>query len=164
MNAELKVADNMVVTIEYELKVDGEVVDSSKDEGPLEYLQGHQNIIPGLEKELLGLKVGDSKSVTVQPADGYGEYEEDSVMNVPREEFPEDIPLEIGTELQVRDMEGEVAYAQIVEVGGDTITLDMNHPLAGEALHFEVKVVGVRAASEEEISHGHAHHAGGHGH
>jgi FKBP-type peptidyl-prolyl cis-trans isomerase SlyD len=152
-----QVADDVVVTIDYTLTVDGEVLDSSEEEGPLEYLQGHQNIIPGLERELAGTKVGESKKVTVAPEDGYGEIDEKAIVDVPLDEFPEDMPLEVGIELEVTDKEENIMLATIVEVGKETVKLDTNHPLAGKTLHFEVSVVDLRAATEEELAHGHAH-------
>ncbi|MDH5605919.1 MAG: peptidylprolyl isomerase [Anaerolineae bacterium] len=162
-NNPVEVADRVVVGIEYTLTVEGEVLDSSEEDGPLEYLQGFHNIIPGLEKELAGMKVGESKSVVVQPEDGYGEYDEDALMDVPRSEFPESIPLEEGVELHVTDEDGDELLTTIVEVGDETVILDANHPLAGKELNFEVKVISLREASEEEISHGHVH-SGGHDH
>ena len=152
-----QVADDLVVTIEYELTVDGEIVDSSAEEGPLEYLHGYQNIIPGLEAELLGLKVGDSKTVVVPPAGGYGDYDEDEVVEVEIDEFPEDLPLEVGLELEVADDDGFIMLVTVLEVGDETVKLDANHPLAGKDLHFKVKVLAMRAATEEELEHGHVH-------
>ena len=155
-----KVENNMVVTIDYTLTVDGEVLDSSEEEGPLEYLQGHGNIIPGLEKELDGVKVGESKKVVVAPADGYGEIEEDAIMDVPLSEFPEGVPLEVGIELEVTDKDGDIMLVRISEVGEENVKLDTNHPLAGKTLDFEVKVLAVRLAEDVEIEHGHVHFEG----
>ncbi len=152
-----QVADDVVVTIDYTLTVDGEVLDSSEEEGPLEYLQGHQNIIPGLERELAGMKVGGSKNVTVAPEDGYGNVDQEAIMDVPLSEFPEEVPLEEGFELEVTDKDGDIMLAKIVEVGETTVKLDTNHPLAGKTLHFEVKVVDLRPATDEELTHGHVH-------
>jgi FKBP-type peptidyl-prolyl cis-trans isomerase SlyD len=152
-----QVADDVVVTIDYTLTVDGEVLDSSEEEGPLEYLQGHQNIIPGLERELSGLKVGENKKVVVAPEEGYGEVEEEAIVDVPRDEFPENMPLEVGIELEVTDKDDNIMLATIVDVGKDTVKLDTNHPLAGKTLHFEVSVIDLRAATEEELLHGHVH-------
>lgn len=162
-NKPAQVADNLVVTIDYSLTVDGEVLDSSEEEGPLQYLQGHKNIIPGLERELDGMKVGESKTVEVAPADGYGEIEDDAIMDVPLSEFPADIPIQAGLELEVTDNDGHIMLATILDVGEDTVKLDTNHPLAGKTLHFEVTVRDLRKATEEEIEHGHAH-ANGHSH
>lgn len=159
-----KVADDLVVTIEYTLTVDGEVVDSSEEAGPLDYLQGHANIIPGLERELEGMKIGESKKLTVAPEDGYGLVEPEAILEVDRGEFPEDVPLEIGIELEITDDEGDMMFATIIEVGSEIVQLDTNHPLAGKELHFEVSVIDLRAASEEEITHGHVHYEDDHDH
>lgn len=155
------VADDVVVTMEYTLTVNGEVIDSSEDTDPLEFLQGYQNIVPGLEHELYGMKVGQSKKVSVSPADGYGEVDMDAFLEISRSEFPDDIPLELGVELDLRDEDGEIMSATISKVEGDMVQLDLNHPLAGETLDFEVKVVGLRSPTEEELEHGHVH---GHDH
>lgn len=152
-----EVANDLVVTIEYKLTVDGEMIDSSEGEAPLEYLHGHANIIFGLEKELTGMKVGESKSVEVSPEEGYGEVDEEAVLEVPRGEFPSDVPLEPGIELEITDDEGDMMFATIIEVGDEDVVLDTNHPLAGQTLFFEVSVVGLRPATETEIEHGHVH-------
>lgn len=152
------VADDVVVSIDYTLTVDGQVVDTTEGDEPLSFLQGHQNIIPGLERELMGMKIGDSKQVVVSPAEAYGEVDPDNIIDVPRSEFPEEIPLEKGTELEVKNSDGEVLSATINEVNKDTVKLDFNHPLAGKELTFDVTVIDLRQATEEEIAHGHAHY------
>ena len=154
------IADDVVVEIEYTLTVEGEVLDSSEEEGPLAYLHGHDNIVPGLEKALAGKKVGDSVTVTVSAEEGYGEYDEEATAYVPRAEIPADVPIEEGVEIVMEDEEGDVLAAVITWVGADEVKLDFNHPLAGRALDFDVKVVGLRAATEEELDHGHAHMEG----
>ena len=154
------VQNDTVVSMEYTLHVDEEEIDSSKGQDPLQFLVGHGNIISGLEREMIGMKVGESKEVVVPPAEGYGEFDENAFMNVPREAFPEDIPVEEGTELSVRDDSGQPRYARIDTVEGDTVTLNFNHPLAGDELHFNVKVVGLREPSSEELEHGHVHQNG----
>lgn len=153
-----KVADDVVVSIEYTLTVEGEVVDSTEGEEPLEFLHGHQNIIPGLERELSGMKIGESKKVVVPPGEAYGEVDPENVVDVPRSEFPTEIPLEEGTELEVKNADGEVLSATIAEVNGDTVKLDFNHPLAGKELTFDVTISDLRAATEEELAHGHVHY------
>jgi FKBP-type peptidyl-prolyl cis-trans isomerase SlyD len=152
-----EVTDDVVVSMEYTLKVDGDVLDSTEGGEPLDFLQGHQNIIPGLEKELYGLSEGETKDVKVIAAEAYGEFDADALMDVPRSEFPSTIPLETGTELQVKDKDGEVRYATITEVGAEKVQLDFNHPLAGKELNFEIKVVSLRSPTTEELSHGHVH-------
>ena len=153
------VADDVVVSIEYTLTVDGEVIDASEENDPLEYLQGYQNIIPGLERELAGMKIGESKEVTVQPKDGYGEQDPEAVIEVPRREFPKDFEVKPGIELQLQNQDGELMNAVIVSISTSTVKLDLNHPLAGKDLHFRVTIVDLRDATEEEITHGHVHGA-----
>jgi FKBP-type peptidyl-prolyl cis-trans isomerase SlyD len=156
------VADNVVVSLEYKLTVGGEVVDSTEDSDPLEFIQGHKNIIPGLEKELYGMSVGDQKSITVVAREAYGELDPEALIDVPRDEFPPDIPLEQGVQIQVRDMQGGLMDARIEKVGEENVQLNFNHPLAGEDLNFDVTIADLREATSEELEHGHVH--GEHGH
>ena len=157
MAQESKVDDGKVISMHYTLQVDGKVVDSSEGGEPLQFIQGMGHIIPGLEHELYDMEVGQSKSVTVPAKEGYGETDAAAYMDVPREAFPQDIPLEKGTELELRDQGGHPVYARVAQVGDENVRLDMNHPLAGKELHFDVKIAGVRPATEEEVSHGHVH-------
>jgi FKBP-type peptidyl-prolyl cis-trans isomerase SlyD len=152
-----QVADDVVVSIDYTLTVEGQVVDSTEGEEPLQFLQGHQNIIPGLEKELSGMKIGDNKKVVVSPEEAYGEVDPENIIEVPRDEFPTEIPLEPGTELEVKNADGEVLSATIAEISSQTVKLDFNHPLAGKQLTFDVTIVELREATEEELTHGHVH-------
>lgn len=153
------VKDGQVVSIEYTLHVGDELLDSSDQEGPLEFLQGGNNIVPGLERELYGMKIGESKQVTVAPKDAYGEFDPDAFMDVPRADFPTDVPLEDGLELHVTDQDGKDSMAYIDSFTDQSVRLDFNHPLAGAELHFDVKIVGLRSATAEELDHGHAHSA-----
>ena len=155
------VADGVVVGLEYTLRLDDDTeVDSSEPGEPLEFLQGQGQIISGLESALYNLTVGDEREVTVAPEDGYGERDPDAFEEVPLESFPADLELELGGQLHVSDASGEEFEATIAEIGPEKVVLDFNHPLAGETLHFHVKVVSLRTASAEELSHGHAHGAG----
>ena len=156
------VEQDVVVSMEYTLQVDGEEIDSSKGQEPLQFLVGHGNIISGLEREMMGMKVGDSKDVVIPPADGYGEFDDKAFMDVPRGEFPKDMPLQEGLELSVRDDSGQSRYARIDTIEGDNVTLNFNHPLAGDELHFSIKVVGLREPTAEELQHGHVHNGGHH--
>lgn len=163
-NKPFVVEDNVVVTMNYSLSIDGEVVDSSEGEenDPIIFLQGAGQIISGLEKSIYGLKVGDKKSVTVDPKDGYGDIDPESIVEVPKDEFPKDFPLELGVEITVNadneDDEGdEEMEATIIAVNDTTVTLDFNHPLAGKTLNFDVHIIDVREATSEEIEHGHVH-------
>ncbi len=152
-----KVADDMVVSLDYELTVDGQVVDSSKGSAPIQFIQGQGHIVPGLEKGLYGMTVGENKQITVAPTEGYGDLDPQAVVEVPRDEFPPDIPLEPSVKLQVRDRDGGLLYATIAEVGEENVKLDFNHELAGKELNFDVTIVDVRPATEDEIGHGHVH-------
>jgi len=158
------VQNGVVVSMEYTLKINGEVIDSSEGQDPLEFLTGHGNIISGLEREMIGMKVGDSKDVVVPPADGYGDYDEEAYLDVPKNQFPKDMEVEEGLELTVRDDSGQGRYARIESVEGETVRLNFNHPLAGDELHFSVKVVNLREPTSEELDHGHVHQDGGHHH
>jgi FKBP-type peptidyl-prolyl cis-trans isomerase SlyD len=150
--------------MEYTLHVDNEEIDSSKGQDPLQFLVGHGNIISGLEREMMGMQLGDSKDVVVQPVDAYGEFDEEAFMEVSRNTFPPDIPVEEGAELTVKDDAGQSRYARIDAINGDSVTLNFNHPLAGDELHFNVKVVGLREPTSEELQHGHVHEGDGHHH
>jgi FKBP-type peptidyl-prolyl cis-trans isomerase SlyD len=151
------VVDDVVVSINYTLTVDGQIIDASEESDPLEYLQGYQNIIPGLEREMAGMKIGESKEVTVQPKDGYGELDPNAVIEVPRSEFPKDFEVKPGVELQLQNRDGEMMNAVIADVTPQIVKLDLNHPLAGKELQFRVTVVDLRDATDEEKAHGHIH-------
>lgn len=152
-----KVENGVVVSMEYTLHVDGELLDSSEGHGPLQYLAGHGNIVPGLEDAMIGMQIDESKDVVVAPADGYGELDESAFLDVPKGQFPKDMALEEDMELTVRDESGEGRYARIETIEGETVRLNFNHPLAGEELHFNVKVVALRDPTDEELEHGHVH-------
>lgn len=161
----MQAAKDMVVSIDYKLTgPDGQVLDSSEGQKPLAYLHGHSQIVPGLEKALDGAAVGSEHDVQVAAAEAYGDRDERLVAKVTRAELgiEEDIP--VGARLQVQDPDGGVGIVQVTSVDGDEVTLDANHPLAGLDLHFVVEVREVRAATEEELTHGHAHGEGGHQH
>lgn len=151
------VVDDVVVSIDYSLTVDGEVVDASEENEPLEYLQGYQNVIPGLESQMVGMKIGESKEVLVNPRDGYGEVDPEAFVEVPKSEFPKGFDLKPGVDLQLQDQDGELVNAVIVSVTGNKVKLDLNHPLAGKELLFRVTVTDLREATEEELAHGHVH-------
>ena len=157
MTEQLKVDDGQVVSMDYVLQVDGKVVDSSEAGTPLQFIQGMGHIIPGLEHELYDMKIGENKKVVVLPKDGYGEVDPEAFMDVPRDSFPTDVPLEKGTELELREQSGHTMLARIDTISDENIRLNMNHPLAGKELHFDVKIAGLRPATEEEVSHGHVH-------
>jgi FKBP-type peptidyl-prolyl cis-trans isomerase SlyD len=157
MAEELKVNDGQVVSIEYTLHVDGKIIDSTRGSKPLQFIQGMGHLIPGLENQLYDMKVGENKQVIVSAKDGYGEEDTEAYMDVPRSAFPANIPLDVGTELELRDQSGHPMLARIQSISDDNIRLNMNHPLAGKELHFDVKIAGLRPATAEEVSHGHVH-------
>jgi FKBP-type peptidyl-prolyl cis-trans isomerase SlyD len=151
------VQDHMVVKLDYTLIVEDEIMESTEEGEPIVFIQGIGQIIPGLEEALYGLKVGEKKTVEVLPEDAYGIYDPDSLEVAKKEEFSEEIPLDVGTFLDLRDNEGEVLSAQIIEADEETVTLDFNHPLAGKTLTFEIAIAALRPATQEELDHGHVH-------
>jgi len=162
----MHVAANRVVTIEYTLTdQQGQVLDSSDGGEPLHYLQGHQNIIPGLEMALEGKQVGEQFTVTISPEDGYGLRDDALCHAVPREMFEDSQQIEVGMQFQTPTDQG-VRIVTVVALSDEEVTVDANHPLAGAILTFAVKVVDIREASAEECAHGHVHHPGHahHGH
>ena len=159
------IANQHVVAIDYTLSNDaGEVIDSSAGAEPLVYLHGAGNIIAGLEKALLGKAVGDELDVSIEPEDAYGEYSAELITNLGREMFEGVDQLEVGMQFHASAPDGGMQIVTIRDIDGDQVTIDGNHPLAGQQLNFKVKVVSVRAASEEELAHGHVHGEGGHQH
>jgi FKBP-type peptidyl-prolyl cis-trans isomerase SlyD len=153
------VEKDKVVSMHYTLRdEDGDILDSSAGRGPLQFIQGAGQIVPGLEASLYGMHVGDEKQVTVKPEDAYGEVDPDAFQIVPRDRFPDDIDLEEGMGLRMRDSEtGEVVEAYVVEARANGVLLDLNHPLAGETLDFQVRIEHVRPATKDELAHGHVH-------
>lgn len=160
----MKIVEDVVVGLDFVLTDDdGEVIDSSEGE-PLTYLHGHGQLVPGLEQALDGHLQGDAFEVTVAPEDGYGVYEADLIMKVERNELPQDMEPEVGMELTYEGPDEEPVSMWVIEVADNFVRLDGNHPLAGQTLHFNLTVREVRAATAEEIEHGHAHdEEGGHG-
>jgi FKBP-type peptidyl-prolyl cis-trans isomerase SlyD len=153
-----------VVSIHYTLKDDaGTVLDSSTGSDALAYLQGHGNLISGLEKALERKKQGDTLSVTLEPQDGYGVRDEKLVQRVPKRSLQKSGEIRKGMQFQARTEEG-MRHFTVTAIVGDMVTLDGNHPLADQRLHFDVEVIDVRAATSEELEHGHVHGAGGHHH
>jgi FKBP-type peptidyl-prolyl cis-trans isomerase SlyD len=158
------VADGTVVTMHYTLKdPQGEVLDSSSGREPLSYLHGASNIVPGLERQLAGKRVGDTVAAEVPPAEGYGERQ-GPPQPVERSAFPEGSELAPGMQVVAEGPDGKSFPLWIVEVTDDKVMVDANHPLAGVTLHFDVEITELRAASEQEKAHGHPHGPGGHDH
>ncbi len=159
------VKKNVVVTLQYNLYInDDELLEGTTPDDPLMYLHGHENIIPGLEKALEGMKIGDTKRVTIAPVDGYGARDEDAIETIDRGELPPDLEPHVGMQLEVMDEDGWEEVVEIIEVDEETVTIDFNHPLAGIDLTFEVEITGLRDADDTEIDHGHVHVDGGHEH
>ena len=159
----MQIADDMAVLIQYKVSNDtGEVLDSSEGE-PLAYIQGQGEIVPGLEQALLGKSAGDKIQVTVQPALGYGEWDQQKVQTVPRDAFEEGADIQPGMRFQAQGDDGDVIVT-VTGVTQDEVTIDANHPLAGQTLNFDVEVVAVRECTPEELEHGHIHGPEGHHH
>lgn len=160
----MQIEKDKVVLMDYTL-TDNEknVIDSSEGHGPLAYLHGHGNIIPGLEKHLEGKGEGDAVQVSVNPEEGYGQPTDELVQTVSRDQFQGTPELEIGMQFQAQTPNGMMLF-RITGLEGDQVTIDGNHPLAGMDLNFDVKVVEVREATEEELQHGHVHGPGGEEH
>lgn len=154
----LMIGDNLVVSIHYRLTDnDGNVIDSSEDMEPLTYLHGVGNLIPGLEKELVGKVENDAFIVKVLPAEGYGEVMEELIESVPKVAFQGVDNIEAGMFFEAKNTNGEMQRIVVKKVEGDMITVDGNHPLAGVELNFDINIVSVREATKEEIAHGHVH-------
>lgn len=153
-----------VIGFHYTLKdQSGNIIDSSEGEAPLLFLEGSGQIIPGLENAVLPLAVGEKKNVEVKAADAYGEIIPDLQITVQRSQFPEGSELKVGDQFQVNNEEHAPIFT-VVSIEGDNINVDGNHPLAGIDLFFDIEITEKRAATEEEIAHGHAHGVGGHQH
>ena len=160
----MSISQDQIVSIHYTLRDEaGEIIDSSPAGEPLAYLHGHGNLVPGLERELAGRSVGDKLTVTLSPADGYGEHDPKLVQQVPRRALKGVGNLRVGMRLSASSGRSDRTVT-VTRIAGDLVTVDGNHPLAGKRLHFEVEVAGVRAATETELSHGHVHGPDGHDH
>ena len=158
----MQIAKNSVVSIEYTLtNPEGEVLDKSEGRGPLVYLHGARNIIPGLEAALEGKSAGDTLKVTIEPEKAYGISNPQMIQAVPRGQFPANQMIMVGQQFQAQGPNGQGFNVRVTKVTADEVTVDANHPLAGVPLTFDVKVVDVREASAEEQQHGHVHGPGG---
>lgn len=160
----MQITDDRVVLIHYTLTNDaGETLDSSAGREPLAYLHGRGNLIQGLESKLTGRVTGDTLDVRVAPRDGYGELDPSLAHDVPRSAFPDGADIRVGMRFQTQSNQGpQVVF--VTEVSDESVRVDANHPLAGQYLNFAVEIEDVREASDEELSHGHVHGAGGHHH
>ncbi|MEN8713106.1 MAG: peptidylprolyl isomerase [Arenicellales bacterium] len=152
------IGDDLVVSMHYKLTDnEGNVLDSSEGSEPLTYLHGAGNIIPGLEKALVGKVEGDTQQVTVEPAEAYGEVMPELMQTVDKAAFQGVDSVEVGMSFEAQTSDGSVQHIVVTKVDGNQVTVDANHPLAGVVLNFDVEIVSVREASKEEIAHGHVH-------
>jgi FKBP-type peptidyl-prolyl cis-trans isomerase SlyD len=160
----MNIEDNKVVNFHYTLlNEQGETVESSREREPMSYLHGAGNIIPGLEKGMAGHSVGDRFEVTVQPEEGYGERREANVQRIPLKRLGNIPRPRPGQILGLQTQQGPMQVT-VLKVGRFNIDVDANHPLSGQVLKFDVEIMDIRDATEEEVSHGHAHGPGGHHH
>ena len=161
------IAKNTVVGVHYQLDVDGQKIDASGEQ-PLLYLHGHGMMIPGFEKQLAGLKAGDKYNFQVSAAEGYGEFNQNAVVELDKQIFLVDgsMSTEVfeGAQLQLTNQDGQPMVGIVQKIGNDKVTMDFNHQLAGKELNFSGTIDSLREATEEEISHGHVHGPGGHNH
>lgn len=165
----MKIDKNTVVTVTYTLKVDGELVEQTNKENPLTFLAGVGMMIPGFENQLIGKEPGDQYDITVQPEEGYGETDPEAIVDLPKDIFKVDGQIQedmlvVGNTIPLQDQNGHPLQGVVLEVGDDTVKMDLNHRLSGKTLHFTGEVLEVRPATEDEISHGHVHGPGGHHH
>ena len=156
----MPIGNNKVVTLNFTLKDQhGNVLDSTEGEQPFSFLSGHQNILPKLESEIDNMLIGSKRTVTINAVDAYGEYNNDIVQIVGKDEFPPEFLLEVGMQYIASAPDGTKMPFTITEIREEDVTIDFNHPLAGKDLSFEVELLNVRDATAEEISHGHVHGA-----
>jgi len=149
----MNIADNVYVSFDYELTLDsGEKVDSTSDRQPLGFIAGYGQIIPGLEKGMMGMKVGDSSKISVAPEDAYGPAKPELMQDVPRSRFPADVEPKPGMTFQGQGPQGPIVVSVKEIKDEDTVVVDFNHPLAGKKLHFDVNIVEVREPTAEELS------------
>jgi len=164
----MKIDKNQVVTVTYDLHVTEENekkhVESATIEQPLVYLHGVGMMLPKFEEHLNGLAIGDDYTFTLSAEDGYGEYDEEAITNLPKDMFAETTLPEIGTVLPLQDNNGGHFQARVVSIAEDGVLVDLNHPMAGHILHFNGKIIEVRPATTGELEHGHVHGEGGHQH
>ena len=161
----LLIGKNSVVSVNYTLTDDGgKVLDSSDGSKSMVYLHGAGNIVPGLEKALVGKGEGDFLQVRLEPAEGYGEVIPDGIKTIERSAFEGVESVEVGMAFEAKAPDGTTQQIVVKKVEGDAVTIDTNHPLAGVVLNFDIKILSVREATEEELDHGHTHEGDGHSH
>ncbi len=156
----MQISKGKVASFHYTLTNEqGLILDSSEGEEPLSYIHGFGMIIPGLEKALVGRSAGETFNVTIEPQNAYGDRHEDLIQDISRSVFPEGHEITPGMQFHAQTKDG-TQLITVVEVGDEEVTIDANHPLAGERLTFQIEVTGIREATEEEKSHGHVHTPG----
>jgi FKBP-type peptidyl-prolyl cis-trans isomerase SlyD len=156
---------NKVVTISYIVtNSEGKVVDQAPATHPYSFLSGQNQILPKLEEKIAEMVIGSKKKVSLTPEEGYGEFQEQAVKQMKRSDFPTDMDLTVGRQYMADAGDGRHLPFYITAVSDDQITIDFNHPLAGKTLQFEVELLNIRDATDEELIHGHAHGTGGHHH
>ncbi len=160
----MQITKQSITSLEFSLSDDdGRLIDNSEKSGPLVYMHGTGGLFPALESKLEGKSAGDTLVARIAPEEAYGQRDEKRVQSVPRSHLPADMEIEVGMQFQSQSIEGMVVMT-VANIDGDTIQLDGNHPFAGVALNFDLKIVEVREATAEELQHGHAHGEGGHHH
>lgn len=162
--SDVRIADGKVVSIAYKLQnSQGQLLEEATPDDPMLYLHGHDNMVPGLEKELAGKAVGDRVITVVSPEEGYGAKQSKGEIPVPRDAFPSDADIFEGATFITED-QGRPMPIWVVRADAETVWIDTDHPLAGQNLHFAVEVLSIRTASPVELEHGHPHGADGHAH
>lgn len=168
----MQITKNTVVSLSYILKRDnanGEIIEETKAGDPLVFLYGNGQMLPKFEDNLSALKIGDNFEFVLSSEDAYGEMDQDAIIDLDKNIFMvegkiDDELLAIGNVIPMRDDQGHMLQGTVVSIGNETVRMDFNHPMAGNVLHFKGKIIDVRTATAEELSHGHAHGAGGHHH
>lgn len=161
----MQIEKNKVVSFHYSLTANGDAIDSSRDRGePMTVLVGNGGIIVGLENALIGHDSGDRFSVSIPPADAYGEREEGRTQRIAKKYFPDANRLRVGGVTVLTEQGGQQRQVSVIKVGSSVVDVDLNHPLAGQTLNFDIEITDVRDAAPEEIAHGHVHGPQGHQH
>jgi FKBP-type peptidyl-prolyl cis-trans isomerase SlyD len=161
----MAIGTNKVVTLNFTLKdEEGNVIESTENAEPFQFISGNNQILPKLEEEVDRMLIGTKKKININPADAYGEYNQQAVQKIDKKEFPENMKLEEGMRFVANSPEGKEMPFIINSIDENEITVDFNHPLAGKNLNFNVELLDVRDATPEELSHGHVHGSGGHHH
>jgi len=167
----MPVSPDKVVSISYELRLEpnGPIVDEATKDSPFDFLCGHGNLLDKFEEHLFGLEIGRTFQFILSPEEGYGEYEQEAIITMPKENFVIDGQdasdmIVIGNVIPLQDQNGQPFQGKITAIEGDAVTIDMNHPFAGKHLHFTGAVLAIRDAHASELQHGHIHSGGDHSH